>query len=116
MASRGVASTGPLGLPKALATRTEELGDGMGTGGKSKLSYMFSEGPPDLEQALNSLFHRPGNLECFYLQAFARALPSGGGVGGETVMLMKLYFSSKESYGLSFNRSLPMFKLLFKCC
>ena len=78
--------------------------------GAKASSHMFSEGPPDREQAHNSLFHRPGNLKCFYLQAFARALQSGGGVGGETVMLMKLYFSSKESYGLSFNRSLPMCK------
>lgn len=46
-----MAHTGPLGFPKALATRTEELGDGVGTTDKNKLSYMFSEGPSDPEQA-----------------------------------------------------------------
>lgn len=43
-ASRGVAPTGPVGLPKASHTKTKELSEEVGTRVKSKLSYMLSVG------------------------------------------------------------------------
>lgn len=104
MASRGVASTGPLGLPKMVATNC----DGVGTWGKCKFFHIFMEDPSESRASLYSPFQRPGNLECLYLQEFARVLWLGGGVGGETVMPMKFHFSSKEPDGRSLNMSLFM--------
>ena len=52
MASRGVASTGPVGLPKAVATNC----DGVGTRGKCKLFYMFSESPSESRASSYSPF------------------------------------------------------------
>lgn len=104
MASWGV---GTVGLPKASATKTEGLGDRVGTRGKSKLFYMFSEGASESRASSCSPCQRPGNQECSHLQAFARGLRLGGELGGGTVMLTKLYFRSKESDGLSLNAVCP---------
>lgn len=101
-----MAPTGPLGLPKALATRTEELGDGVGTKDKSKLS-VFSKGPSDPEQARIAHFRDQGTWSAFTF----KSLPELFGLEeGLAMKLVKLYFSSEESDGLSLNTSLSMHK------
>lgn len=79
---------------------------------------MSSESPSESRASAYSPFQRLDNQECFYLQPFARALWLGGGVGGETVMLTKLYCRFKESDGFSLNVGLSTCKhneMLLRC-
>lgn len=107
---KGCGSHGPSGFPKGFSyqdwgARWWEWAP------QTKKALLYVQWRPIRSRASSySPFQRPGNLECLYLQEFARALWFVGGVGYETVMLTKLYFNSKASDGLSLNMNLSMCK------